>query len=148
MNDQFAEIQDMLVGMVTNVAGGAIEFLPKLVGAFAVLLLGWIIARVLRAILVRSIQVSLDALLERSGLMEALERASITAQPSQIVGGVAYWLVLILFVMGAAEIVGMTAVTAAITVNMVETVSSRKTTSAQRPRRRYPSSRLRPVAAA
>ena len=37
------------------------------------------------------------------------------AQPSQIVGGVAYWLILILFVMGAAEIVGLTAVKSAIT---------------------------------
>lgn len=115
MNDQFSEIQAMLVGMVTNVAGATIEFLPKLIGALAVLLLGWLIAKILRAVLVRSVQVSLDALLERSGLMEALERASISAQPSQIVGGVAYWLVLILFVMGAAEIIGLTAVTSAIT---------------------------------
>ena len=115
MNDQFSEIQDMLVGMLTDVAGATIEFLPKLIGALAVLLLGWLIAKVLRAVLVRSVQVSLDALLERSGLMETLERASISAQPSQIVGGVAYWLVLILFVMGAAEIVGLTAVTSAIT---------------------------------
>ncbi len=115
MNDQFSEIQDMLVGMVTNVASGAIEFLPKLIGALAVLFLGWILAKILRAVLARSIQVSLDALLERSGLMEALERASISAQPSQIMGGAAYWLTLILFVMGAAEIVALTAGTSAIT---------------------------------
>ena len=115
MSEQFTEIQNMLVDMLTGVTGGAIEFLPKLVGAIAVLLVGWIVARLLRAILVRSIRVSLDALLERSGLMEALERASIAAQPSQIVGSVVYWLVMILFIMGAAEIVGLTAVTAAIT---------------------------------
>ena len=115
MNEQFSEIQTMLVDMLNGVAGSAIEFLPKAVGAFVVFVLGWLIAKLVRAVLVRSIQVSLDALLERSGLMEALERASISAQPSQIVGGVAYWLILILFIMGAAEIVGLTAVTSAIT---------------------------------
>jgi len=115
MSDQFSEIQDMLLGMLNNVASGAIDFLPKLIGAIAVLFVGWVISRIIRAILVRSVQVSLDKLLERSGLMEALEGASITAQPSQIVGSVVYWLILTLFIMGAAEIVGLTAVTAAIT---------------------------------
>lgn len=115
MSEQFSEIREMLLGMFNDVMSGTIEFLPKLVGALAVLFLGWLIAKILRAILVRSIQVSLDALLERSGLMEALERASITAQPSQIIGSVIYWLILTLFVMGAADIVGLTAVTAAIT---------------------------------
>lgn len=115
MSEQFAQIQQMLIDMMTNVASGTIEFLPKLIGAVVVLLLGWIIAKIARAILVRSIQVSLDQLLERSGLMETLESASISAQPSQIVGSLVYWLIVILFIMGAAEIVGLEAVTSAIT---------------------------------
>ena len=115
MNEQFGQIKQMLVDMLTNVTSGAIEFLPKLIGAIVVLLIGWILAKILRAILVRAVQVSLDSLLERSGLMETLERASITAQPSQIVGTLVYWLVWMLFIMAAAEIVGLGAVTAAIT---------------------------------
>ena len=115
MNEQFSEIQRMLTDMLIGVTEATIAFLPKLIGAIAVLLVGWILAKLVRAILVRSIRVSLDAVLERSGAMEALERASITAQPSQIVGGVAYWLILLLFMMGAAEIIGLSAVTSAIT---------------------------------
>ena len=115
MSEQFAQIQQMLIDMMTNVTGGTIAFLPKLVGALVVLLIGWVIAKIVRAILVRSVQVSLDQLLERSGLMETLERASISAQPSQIVGSVVYWLIYILFIMGAAEIVGLDSVTSAIT---------------------------------
>ncbi len=115
MNEQFSEIQAMLIDMLTSVTATTIAFLPKLIGALIVFVIGWFLAKLVRAILVRSIQVSLDGLLERSGLMEALERASITAQPSQIVGSVAYWLILILFVMGAAEIIGLDAVSTAIT---------------------------------
>jgi hypothetical protein len=115
MGEQFSEIQEMLLAMLSNVANGTIDFLPKLIGAVVVLFAGWLFAKFVRAILVRSVQVSLDSVLERSGLMEALERASISAQPSQIVGSVVYWLLLTLFVMGASEIVGLTAVTSAIT---------------------------------
>ena len=115
MSEQFSEIQNMLVDMLTNVVAGTIDFAPKLIGAIVVLFLGWIFAKLVRVILVRAVQVSLDALLERTGLMETLERASITAQPSQIIGSVIYWLVLMLFIMASAEIIGLSAVTAAIT---------------------------------
>ncbi len=115
MNEQFDVIKQMLIDMMTNVTAGTIEYLPKIVGALFVLLLGWIIAKLLRAILVRSVSVSLDGLLERSGFMETLENASMSAQPSHIIGSVAYWLVMISFVMGAAEILGLTAITNAIT---------------------------------
>lgn len=115
MTEQFAEIQKMLLEMVGNVTAAGIEFLPKLIGAIVVLLVGWIFAKIVRAILVRSIQVSLDSLLERSGLAETLERNAISAQPSQILGTLVYVLILTLFVMGAAEVIGLTAVTTAIT---------------------------------
>lgn len=115
MNEQFTLIKQMLVDMMTNVTAGTIEYLPKIVGALFVLLLGWIIAKLLRAILVRSIRVSLDGILERSGFTETLENASLSAQPSEIIGSVAYWLVMITFVMGSADILGLTAVTNAIT---------------------------------
>lgn len=114
MTEQFIQIQQMLIEMMTNVTSGTIEFLPKLVGAVFVLLIGWIIAKLLRTILIRSVQVSLDQLLERTGVMETLERASISAQPSQIIGSIVYWLIFTLFLMGAAEIVGLDSVTSAI----------------------------------
>ena len=115
MNEQFEQIRQMLIDMLTNVTGLTIDFLPKFIGALVVLFVGWILAKLVRAILVRSVQVSLDGLLERSGLMATFERASITAQPSQIVGAVVYWLLFTLFVMAAAEILGLSAVTTAIT---------------------------------
>jgi small-conductance mechanosensitive channel len=115
MSEQFGEIQNMMIGMLTSTTSSLIAFLPKLVGAALLLLIGWIIARLLRAVLVRSIRAGLDSLLERAGLMEALERASITATPSDIVSRVFYWLVMILFVMGSADIVGLSSVSGAIT---------------------------------
>ena len=115
MNEEFAKIQEILVSMVTDTAAGIITFLPKLVGAVAILLLGWLIAKLLRSVVQRSIRSGLDALLERTGAQQALERTSMTSTPSEIVGGVLYWLVMFLFLMAASRVIGLTAVGDAIT---------------------------------
>ncbi len=115
MSEQFAQIRDQVFKTLTDTAAGAIEFAPKLVGALVVLSIGWILARLVQAVVERSIRVGLDALLERTGVAERLEGASISVTPTAIVGRVFFWLLMILFVMAAAEVVGLTAVTNAIT---------------------------------
>lgn len=115
MSEQFSEIQDMVLRMLTGTTSAIIAFLPKLIGALLLLALGWLVAKLLRVVIERSIRAGLDAILERVGLMETLERAAITATPSEIVSKVCYWLVLIAFVMGSAEVIGLSAVSQAIT---------------------------------
>lgn len=115
MAEQFADIRTMIVAMASNTIAGAIAFTPKLVGALFVMTMGWLFARLVRALLERSIRAGLDDLLERSGATRVLERTSMTAAPSEILGRVVYWLLMLMFVMGASEILGLTAVTNAIT---------------------------------
>jgi hypothetical protein len=115
MTEQFSEIQTLLTTMVTDMLSATIAFLPKLVGAAFVLLIGWAIARLVRSVLERALRAGLDSLLERAGVMQTLEESAISTTPSEILGRVAYWLLMILFVMGASEIIGLTAVSAAIT---------------------------------
>jgi hypothetical protein len=115
MNEQFQEIGEMVRSMLTDSATAMIGFLPKLIGAVVVLLVGWILARLARAILERAVSGGLDTLLERMNVSATLERSSITATPSEILGGVLYWFLMILFVMAASEIVGLDAVSHAIT---------------------------------
>ncbi len=115
MSEQFGEIQTLLTGMVTGMLSTTISFVPKLIGALVVLTIGWMIAKIVRAILQRSLRAGLDSLLERMGVMETLEASAISAAPSEIVGQVSYWLLMILFVMGASDIVGLDSVSTAIT---------------------------------
>lgn len=115
MNEQFSEISDLVSTMVTDLASSVIQFAPKLVGGLVVLFVGWIIARLLRAIVSRSIRGGLESILERTGVAQALERTSMSMAPSEILARVFYWTVMILFVMAASRIVGMNAVGDAIT---------------------------------
>lgn len=114
MNEQLNEIGEMVAGMVTDLATGIIGFTPKLIGALIVVFAGWLIAKLLRAIVGRSIRGGLDAVLERTGVAQALERTAMTVAPSEILARVLYWMVMILVFMAASEILGMTAVSAAI----------------------------------
>lgn len=114
MNEQFGQIQEILTSMLTDTVRAVIDFLPNLVGGLGVLLVGWLLARLLRAVVTRSIRGGLDALLERTGASQALERTSMTSTPSDIVGSVVYWLVMIGFLMAASQVLGLTAVSEAI----------------------------------
>ena len=114
MTDQFHEIGNMLQTMLTNSAEAVIGFLPKLIGALVVLVLGWLVARVISAVLQRVVATGLDGVLERLGVSAALERSSIAATPSEILSRVVYWFLMIAFVMAASQILGMTAVSSAI----------------------------------
>ena len=114
MTEQFTEIRELLLSMVNQTAEAVVLYLPKLVGALFILILGWLFARVLRAVLERSVSAGLDGILERTGATRALEQTSMTATPSEIVGGVAYWLIMIGVFMAASEILGLEAVSSAI----------------------------------
>lgn len=114
MTEQFNEIREMLLAMVTDTATGVVQYLPKLVGALLVLLIGWFIARIIRSVLERSIRAGLDGLIERTGLNQALERTTMTTTPSEILGSVFYWLIMIMVFMAACQILGLDAVTDAI----------------------------------
>jgi len=115
MNEQVQEIRELIVSMATDTLAVVVSFTPKLIGAVAVLVFGWILARLLRAAVEHSIQAGLDALLERTGIAQVLERSAIATRPSALLGQILFWLVMIGFLMAASNILGLTAVADAIT---------------------------------
>lgn len=98
-------ITSALAQMLNRVAA----FLPNLVGALIVLLVGWLLAwlaqRVARRLLTR---LGFDRLAERAGATDALARAGITRPASYLVGRAICWLLLLTFLMIAVEGLGLT----------------------------------------
>ena len=115
MTEQFQEIQTLLTEMFSGIVASTIQFTPKLIGALVVLLIGWMLGRVLRAISERAVSGWLDALLERTGITRAIEQSAMSATPSSIVGRVFFWLVMLVFIMAASKIMGIDAIADAIT---------------------------------
>jgi small-conductance mechanosensitive channel len=87
-----------------------IDRLPALLLAGAVALLGWLLAKLARWMVTRMSAVGrLEELAERTGVAKALRR---TGAPGlgAVLGGIAYWAVVLGTVMLAAEVLGMTPV--------------------------------------
>jgi hypothetical protein len=90
-----------------------LRFLPQLIGFLVILLLGWVIAWVVKAILVRVLgRFHLDRRLHESPAGDYVERFSPGASPSRLVGGVAFWIIFIFALTAAIGALQIPAVTA------------------------------------
>ena len=100
---------EIITSALTQTLNRVAAFLPNLVGALVVLLVGWLLAwlaqRIIRRLLIR---LGFDHLAERAGVTDALARAGVTRSPSNLVGRVIYWLLLLTFLMIAVESLGLT----------------------------------------
>lgn len=91
----------------SNVWQGTVEFLPKLVIGLIVFILGWLVSSWIGKIIARILrQISFDKIFERSGWRQALEGADIKVSPSEFVGAIIKWILVIVFLMVFALILG------------------------------------------
>jgi small-conductance mechanosensitive channel len=91
--------------------------LPPVVGALLLLLAGWLLALLGRAIVAGLLRrVGLDRLAERLGADRALSQLGIETPASSILGRVIYWFILLIFVLAAANRLGLVGVTEALRI--------------------------------
>jgi hypothetical protein len=88
--------------------GMVVMWLPNLLGALVLLLVGWLVARLVQFViggLLRRLR--LDALTERVGISRILSNAGLDTSVANLLARLAYWLILFVFVLAAAESVGL-----------------------------------------
>lgn len=88
--------------LVQKVSG----YLPNILGAIALLIGGWLLARVLRFACARLIS-GLDSLLRRHGMELLLIRVGWERPASELIGSIVYWLVFLVFFAAATETLGL-----------------------------------------
>jgi len=88
--------------------GGFITFLPNLIGAIIVFVVGWFVSAGIGKLLTRFLNFChFNQFLERFGWKEALEKAEIKFDASKFLGIVVKWCLVIVFLMAAADILGL-----------------------------------------
>ncbi len=106
-NDFFAGVQDGLDAAWADV----VLFAPRIVGAAVILLVGWLVAKVIRTAVAKITEgAGIDKLLDRAGLSETLRANGYTA--STVIAGIAYWMALLTTFLMAAEAMQVTTLTA------------------------------------
>lgn len=90
---------------------GFIGFIPSLLGAIIIFIIGWLVASVLgKAFDQLASAVKLNKLFEKAGAGEFLKRAGLRLNVSGFVGGLVKWFIVIVFLMASLEIIGLTQV--------------------------------------
>ncbi|BCX15934.1 MAG: hypothetical protein KatS3mg098_163 [Candidatus Parcubacteria bacterium] len=85
-----------------------IGFLPSLIGALVVLIVGLLVASLLRALFEKIINLlKVDVLLKRLGVDAFLERAGYQLSSGRFVGGLVYWFFVVVVVLAVSDILGL-----------------------------------------
>ncbi|MBA1196125.1 mechanosensitive ion channel [Pseudomonas sp. S07E 245] len=102
-----------LVTAMTALWTKVANFIPNLFGALVVVLLGFVVAKLLDTLLSKLLaKFGLDRLMAGTGMTKMLSRGGIQVPISTLIGKIVYWFVLLIFLVSAAESLGLERVSA------------------------------------
>ena len=91
---------------------GFVGFLPNLLGAIIVFLIGWIIASLLGRLTKQIVQtLRIDQILSKMNLKKSLDRANLKLDSGKFIGELVRWFFIVVFMMAATDILGLSQVT-------------------------------------
>ncbi|MHB9023125.1 MAG: mechanosensitive ion channel family protein [Armatimonadota bacterium] len=101
-----------LVGALSAGLGRIVAFLPALLGAIVILLIGWGISKLIQAAVTRGLEaLHFNKLMDREGVNQSLQRAGVKRNSAQILGIIAYWFVFLLAIQAAISVLGIESLT-------------------------------------
>lgn len=108
-------IQDwsaVIVASLQNLWDIFVGFIPNLIVAFLVFVIGWAIAAALGRLVAQVIRaLHIDQLLEKLGLRGPVERAGLRLDTGHFLGQLVKWFLILVFLMAATNILGLGQVT-------------------------------------
>ena len=100
LNDSFMQIW-----------AGLLDYLPVLLGAIIIFLVGWIIAATIGRLIEKLIQtVKLDVALAKLGLDRLMSRANMRLDSGKFLGELVKWFLILVFLLTATDILGLSQV--------------------------------------
>ncbi len=116
---------DVVVGSFATLWIGFMEYVPRIIGALIVLIIGLIVAAGLDALVERIFEsIKLDMFLEKVGLKPVFERAGLKLRGAYFLGKLVYWFVVLGFLLAISDTLGLYALSGFLTsvVNYIPNV--------------------------
>jgi small-conductance mechanosensitive channel len=89
------------------------SYIPQLIGAIIILIVGYIVAKLLEAVVTRLLRaIGFEGWMERGGIRQFFERAETRQTPTSILGKLVFWLVFIIAIVMATDALGIRQVSA------------------------------------
>lgn len=106
--DIYPDWSTALRGVFSQLTERLVHFMPNLLGALALLLAGWIVARLLRSVTIRLAHL-LDGVLARFSRGRDVPRPKVSPASTRILGSIVFWVVMLFFVTAATQVLGLDA---------------------------------------
>jgi hypothetical protein len=102
------EVTTVVTGAWNAFATKITAFLPELIGAIIIFVAGWIIARLVKLAVEKLLKlVRFDTATEKTGVRAFLKKGEIVKTPSEIVGSLVYWFIMILVIIASFDALGL-----------------------------------------
>jgi hypothetical protein len=108
MNDEISKIEHMVIEPLSAMLSKLIAYIPNLIGAIIVLLIGFLIAKVIEIIAKKiSKKLGVNKLSKQAGMDEKLQESNIAKDFPEIFGKILFWFVMFMFFMSASDTLGL-----------------------------------------
>jgi hypothetical protein len=102
-------VQQLVVAPLQAAVQQLMTFVPVILGALLILLVGGLIAKILEQLLVRVLKaITLDKIADQIQLSNLLSKGGIRRKLSELIGAIVYWIVILAFVMTALNALNLT----------------------------------------
>ena len=102
------EWENLIIEPLREMLTKIMAYLPVLLGALIIIIVGWIAAKIIRSIVNGALKmVRFDAMVNKSGISEILQKGDLKITARQVVSGLVYWLVIIMVLVMTANALGL-----------------------------------------
>jgi len=85
------------------------SYIPVILGVIAILIIGWLIAKVIESIVARVLKaIRLDVASDKAGISNILAQGDIKLTLSEVLGAIVYWLVMLIVLVTALNALNLT----------------------------------------
>ncbi|MDD2731727.1 MAG: hypothetical protein PHI53_00855 [Candidatus Pacebacteria bacterium] len=96
------------VNSLMDLWGGFIEFVPRLIGALVIFIIGWFISVIIGKIVAEVLKrIKFNKIFEKGDIKGALDRAELKVDASSFVGAIIKWILVIVFLSATVEVLGL-----------------------------------------
>ena len=107
----FLSFQNSLAFAANQVLVGVISFLPNILGALVVFLIGWLLADWLKTLTTKIVNITkLGTLFKNPVVTDFLKNAQVSQKFEDVIGEIVKWLVITLFFVAGINILGITSI--------------------------------------
>ncbi|MFA6187194.1 MAG: hypothetical protein WC770_08305 [Phycisphaerae bacterium] len=102
------EWKNLVVEPVTQMLTRILNYLPVLLGALVILIVGWIVAKAIKRLVDWLLKViRFDALADKAGISEILRKGNLEISAREVVSSIVYWLIIIMVLVMTVDALGL-----------------------------------------